>query len=102
MHLARLSQQRHPVQEKRQYPDQKIIDRLHVGHLGLGTLTSCPAAAYVSASSRQAHTMVTVGALISIHRPSGGASPSRVTRRQRLSIVLPLHEQCASPNSRSS
>jgi hypothetical protein len=39
--LARFTQHRHVVgRVKRQYPDQKTIDWLHVGHLGLGTSTS--------------------------------------------------------------
>ena len=76
MHLARLTQQRHAASRvKRQYPDQKIIGRLHVGHLSLGTSTSRPAAVYASAPSRQAHTMVTVGALISIHQTLWGCQP---------------------------
>jgi hypothetical protein len=45
-HFARLTQHRGALAlMNRQYPGQKTIGRLQVGHLGLGTSTSRPAAA---------------------------------------------------------
>jgi hypothetical protein len=79
MHRARFTQIREPTAlANRQYPDQNTIGRRQSGQFGLGTATSRPAAAYATASSRQAHTMGTVD-LFSTNDPPGAHTPGGST-----------------------